>query len=98
MPARLRFLGAERRSEAIDLAERGRRGFDVELPRLRQIGLAQIEVVDRKERARVLADRSGENWRVDQRELPLVEKVADRLDDFMTHPRDRHLLLRAQPQ
>src|SRR6267143_6007926 len=46
----------------------------------------------------MLADRSGENRRVHEREVALVEKVADRLDDFMSHPRDRNLLLRAQPE
>ena len=93
MPPRLRLLGAERRTEAIDFAECGSRGFDVELARLREVGLAQVEVVDRKQRASMFADRSRENRRIDERELPLVEKVPDRLDDFVTHPRDRHLLL-----
>src|SRR5947209_3251856 len=98
VPARLRFLGAERGTEAIDLAERSRRGFDVELPRLREIGLAEVEVIDRKQRSGMLADRSGENRRVHECEVALVEKVANRLDDFITHARDRDLLFGAQPE
>src|SRR6266545_4936660 len=98
VPARLRLLGAERRAEAIHLAEGGGGGLDVQLAGLREIGFLQIEVVHREQRARMLADRAGENRRVDERELPLVEEIANRLDDFVADVRDRHLLLGAQPQ
>src|SRR5438876_4615925 len=70
--ARLRLLGAERRTEAIDLAERGGSGFDVELPGLREIGLAEVEVIDGKQRSRMLTDRSGENRRVHEREMAIL--------------------------
>src|SRR5256712_2676327 len=46
----------------------------------------------------MLADRAGENGRIHERELPSVEKIADRLDDLVAHTGDRHLLLGAQPQ
>ena len=38
--ARLRLLRAEGRAEAVDLAQRERGGFDVELAGLREVGLA----------------------------------------------------------
>src|SRR2546425_3239454 len=89
---------SERRAEAIHFAERRRGGLDVQLARLREIGLPQIEVVDGEQRARMLADRAGEYGGVDQGEVPLMEEIANRLDDLVAHARDRDLLLRAQPQ
>src|SRR5437762_1771830 len=56
MPPGLRFLGAKRRPEAVDFAERRGGGFDVQLPGLREIRFAEIEVIDREQRSRVLAD------------------------------------------
>ena len=46
----------------------------------------------------MLADRAGEYGCVDQGEVPLMEEIANRLDDLVAHARDRHLLLGAQPQ
>ena len=43
--ARLRFLGAERRAEAVDAAERHRVRFVVELPALRQVRGLVVEVL-----------------------------------------------------
>jgi len=44
------------------------------------------------------ADRPGEDRRVHQDEMPLVEEVADRLDHLVAHPRDRHLAPAAEPE
>ena len=66
MPARLRFLGAERRAEAVDLPERRRRGFAVELTGLREVGVAFVEVLGREQTA-ALTDRRRQNRRVDAR-------------------------------
>ena len=98
MPAGLRFFGPERGSEAIDFAERRRRGLDVQLPRLREVGRAQVEVFGGEQVARRLADRTGENRRIDQDEMPLIEKVTNRLDHLVAHARDRHLTAAAEPQ
>jgi len=98
VPARLRLFGAERRTEAVDLAKRRRGGLDVQLAGLREIRLPEIEVVHGEQRARMLADRAGENGRVHEREVALMKKIANRLDDFVAHARDRDLLLGAQPQ
>src|SRR5438270_2122627 len=98
VPARLGLLGTECRAEAIHLAERRGGGLDVQLAGLREIGLPEIEVIHGEERAGMLADRAGENGRVDQREVALLEEIANRLHDFVAHVRDRNLLLGAQPQ
>src|SRR5436190_11963575 len=90
--ARLRFFGAKRRPEAIHFAERRGGGFDVQLSRLREIGLAEVEVVHREERAGVLADRSRQDGGVHEREMPLVEEIANRLYHLVTYARDRDLL------
>ena len=49
MTAGLGFLGAKRRPEAVDLAERERAGLGIELSALREIRLALAEVVDLEE-------------------------------------------------
>src|SRR5690606_34198119 len=97
MPARLRLLRPERGSEAVDLAERGRSGLDVELPRLGEEG-ALAEVVRLEEAARRLADRAGEDRRVDADEAPLMIEIVDRLLDLRAHAQDRALLAGAQPE
>ncbi len=76
--ARLRFLRAERRAEAVRLAERGRRGLHVELARLREVrGLAVV--VGLEEVRRALARVGREDRRVDEREAAAVEEVAHAL-------------------
>src|SRR2546426_6118651 len=42
-------------------------------------------VLGREQRAGVLADRPGEDRRVDEHEVPLVEEIADRLDRSEEH-------------
>ena len=55
--AGLGFFGAEGGAEAVDLAERERGGFDVELAGLREVGLVVVEVVHLEERRRCLRRR-----------------------------------------
>ncbi len=95
--ARLRLLGAEGRTEAVDLAERRGRGLEVELPGLREVGLL-AEVVGLEERRGPLARGGREDRRVDQHEVALVEEVADRLLDLAAHPQDGVLLRGAEPE
>ena len=59
--ARLRFFGAERGAERIDLAERRGRGFHVKLAGLRQIGLLVVDVVHFEKRGGAFAGRGREN-------------------------------------
>ena len=66
--ARLALLGAERRAERVDLAERHRVGFVVELTALRQIRLLVVEVLDRKQRRRAFARGRREDRRVGEDE------------------------------
>ena len=98
MPARLALLGAECRTERVDLAERHRIRFVVELAALRQIRLLVIEVLDRKQRRRAFAGGRREDRRVGEDEALLVEEVADGVDDLVAHAQDRGLPLGADPQ
>ena len=82
MAARLRLLGAERRAEAVDLAERRRRGLEVELAGLREVRLL-AEVVGLEQRRRPLGRVGGEDRRVDEDEVAVVEEVADGLLDLV---------------
>ena len=79
MPARFRFLGAERWPEAVDLAERHGRRFAVKLARLRQVGLVVVEVIDFEERGGSFAGGGSEDGRVDEREAVVIEVIAHRL-------------------
>ena len=83
--AGLRLLGPEGRAEAVDLAERRGGRLEVELARLAQVGLV-AEVVGLEEGRGALAGRRGQDRRVDQDEVALVEEVADRLLDLAAHP------------
>jgi len=94
---RLRFLGAEGRAEAVDLAKSGRCRFSIELTGLRQIRRPFVEVL-RCEQSTTLADRRGEYRSVHQGEIALVEEVADRLFGLVADPRDRALPRRSQPE
>ena len=96
--ARLRLLGAERRAEAVDAAERHRVGFVVELPALRQIRRLIVEVLRLEQRRRALAGGRREDRRVGQDEAAAVEEVADRVDDLVADAQDRLLALGAEPE
>src|SRR5207249_2472241 len=98
VPPRLGLFGAERGPEAVHFAERRRGRLDVQLPRLGEVGGAEVEVLGREQIPRRLADRAGEDGRVDQDEVALVEEVADRLDHLVAHARDGDLAAAAQPQ
>ena len=97
MPARLRLLGAKGRAEGVDLSERGGGRLAVELPGLREIGVAFVEVL-RGEQPAPLADRRGEDRRIDAQEAALVEEVVDRLLDLVADDGDGALSRRAQPE
>ncbi len=95
--AGLGFLGAECRTEGVHLAERHGRGFDVELSRLREVGLL-VKVVDREQRSRALARGGREDGRIGQCEAPVIQEVACGLDDFGTQPEDRSLAWGTDPE
>ena len=86
MAAGLALLGAEGWAENVDLSERHRAGLAIELPALRQIGVAQVEVGHLEEGARSFAGRRGQDRRVQQREAVIVEVVADGLHDGVADP------------
>ena len=69
VPARLRLLGAEGRAEAVDLPERGRRRLAIQLTRLREVGVSRDRSTRWRKVAGFLADRAGQDRRVD-REKP----------------------------
>ena len=96
--ARLRLLGAERRAEAVDAAERHRVRFVVELTALREIGRLLVEVLRRKQRRRAFARGRREDRRVGEDEAAAVEEVAHGVDDLVAHAQDRLLPLAADPQ
>ena len=96
--ARLRFLRAERRPEAVDAAKRHRVGLVVELAALREVCRCVVEVLDGKERRRALARRRREDWRVGQDEPAVVEVVAHGVDHFVPDAQDRLLARRSDPQ
>ena len=97
MSPRLGFLGAESRTEAVDLSERGCGRLAVQLSRLREIRSAQVEVLGAEQPAS-FSDRRGKNRSIDEREIPLVKEIADRLLDFVSDPADRALSRRPQPE
>ncbi len=93
----LGLLGAEGGAEAVDLAE-GRGGrLQVELAGLGEVRLV-AEVVGLEERRGPLAGGGSEDGRVDEREVALVEEVADPLLDLAPHPEGRALPAGAQPE
>ena len=59
VPAGLRFLGAERRAEAVYATEREGAGFHVELTGLRQVRLAAVDVLRLEQVRRPFARRGG---------------------------------------
>jgi hypothetical protein len=96
--AGLRLLGSKGGAEAVDLPQGGGRRLDVELPGLREVCLAEVEIVGREEISRLLTDRSRQDRRVHQGEPLLVEVVADGLLDLVAHPGDRGLPAAPEPQ
>src|SRR5579872_7369367 len=97
MPARLRLLGAKCWTEGIHLAERHRRGFDIKLPRLREVSLL-VEIVDGKKRGRSFASGGSDNRRIGQRKSALVKEISRGLDDLGAHTENRGLSLRTHPE
>ena len=81
------------------LPERGGGRLDVQLAGLRQVRLAQVEVLGRRRAFPACSPiAAGQDRRVHQHEAALVEEVADRLDHLVPHPGDRHLAAAAQPE
>src|SRR5690606_236604 len=97
VPARLGLLGAERGAEAVDLAEGGGGGLDIQLAGLGEVG-AFVEVIDLEQAGAALADRAGQYRRIDADEVALVEEVVDRLFDLVPDAQDGALLARAEPE
>ena len=95
---RLGLLGAERRPEGVDAAQRHRRGLEVQLAALRQVRLLVIEVLDREERRRAFARGRREDWRIGEDEAARVEEVADGVDHFVADAEDGLLPFAADPQ
>ena len=98
VPPGLRLLGTECRPEAVDLPERGRGGLTIELAGLRQVRLAEVEVVGGEELPRLLPDGPGQDRGVDQGEVALVEEVADGLHHLVPYSGDRCLLPAPEPE
>src|SRR3954465_9074652 len=98
MAAGLGLLRPEGRAEAIDLAQRRCRRLHVELTGLRQIRLAEIEVLRGKEIAGLLTDGSGKDRRVDQDKVTFVEEVADGLNHLVADPGNGHLTPAPEPE
>jgi len=94
---RLRFLGAKRRAERVDLAESGGGRFTVELSGLREVGVPFLEILSR-EQAAPLADRGRQDRRIQSQEAPIVEEVVDRLLDLAANGEDGALPTAAQPE
>ncbi len=98
MAPRLRFLGAKSRAEAVDPTQRRRRRLDVQLSGLCEIGWTEVKVLGREQSPRRFTDGAGQDRRVHVDEAAVVEEVADRLDDLVPHPHDRHLPRRSKPE
>src|SRR5947209_186044 len=97
MAASLRLLGAERRTEAVDLAERGCGRLTVELASLGKVSAAFIEVL-RREQPTALPDGTGEDRCIDPHKIPFVEEVVNCLLDLGANSRDGALPRRAEPE
>src|SRR5215208_7794214 len=69
----------------------------VELARLREVRGPLLEVLGREEAA-PLADRRGQDRRVDADEVALVEEVLDPLLDLVPHAKDGGLGRTAEPE
>jgi hypothetical protein len=92
---RLALLGAERRAEAVDLAERLGRRLHVELAGLRE-ERRLAEVVDLEQVRRPLRGGGREDRRVDRGEAVPVEPLAERALDLGPDAEHRRRLAAAQ--
>src|SRR5689334_2791802 len=97
MAARLGFLRAKCRTEAIDLAEGSRRGFAIKLATLREVGLL-IKVIRLKKRGGALAGIRSEDRRIDEQKSAVVEKISTGANDLMANAQYRMLAAGTQPQ
>src|SRR5690349_4458782 len=70
VPAGLRFLGSKGRAEDVDLSERHRACLAVELARLGEVRLSEVEIVRLEERACPLAGGGGKNGSIQKNESP----------------------------
>ena len=93
-----RFLGAERRTEDIYLAEGHGAGFPVQLAGLREIRLPQVEIVGLEERGRPLTGGGGENRCVEENESSRIEEFPDRPDHLVAYPQYRVCPAGAEPE
>ena len=98
MSPRLGFLRAKRRTKGVNTPQRGRACLGIQLPRLRQIRLSEIEILRFEKGPRLFADSRGEQRRVDVNEVALVKEVVNRLNYLVADSHDGDLPLRAQPE
>ena len=94
---RLRLFRAERRPEAVHLAERGGGGLQVELPRLRQVRLALVEVVQFEKGGGALAGRGREHGRIGEDVALAVHVFACGTDGCGADAQDGRLSRRPHP-
>src|SRR5207302_7393748 len=85
--AGLGFLSAKGRAEGVDLAQSHGRGFNIKLPRLRQVGLL-LKVIDWKERSSSLTGCGREDGRVGQDKPTVVKKIARCPDNLCPDSQD----------
>src|SRR5215467_12921451 len=94
----LGLLGAESRTEAINLAEGGGSSFVIELAGLREVGLAILKVIDAKKGGGSFASSRREYRGVHQDKSIVVKVIPDSADDFGSHRQDSVLAARPEPQ
>ncbi len=97
VPPGLRLLGAERRPEAIHLAEREGAGLEVELAALREIRVL-VEVRRLEQRRGALARRRRQDRRIEQHEAALIEELAAGAHHLAADAQDGVLAGGAQPE
>jgi len=85
-------------TEVEHLSEGHTGGFEVQLSRLRQIGVPHVEVGDFEEGSRTFPDRSGKNRRVDQDKSSVVVEVPQRSNGFVTNSQQSTGLARTKPE
>ena len=92
------FFGAEGGAEAVDLAERERGGFDVELAGLGEVGLVVVEVVHLEELGGAFAGVGGEDGWVGADEAVGVEVLGCGAHDGGADAEDGGLARGAEPE
>src|SRR6266702_6816529 len=97
MAGRPGFLRAERRSDVVDPLHREDERLGVELPRLREVGLA-AEVLQLEQGRAAFAPRGGNHRRVDFPEPLTAEVLVDRSERRVTDAEDRRHALRPDPE